>query len=52
MVLICITLMAKNVEHFSITQPFEIPTLRITCLDLYHIFKWHVVNGIKFKTQT
>jgi hypothetical protein len=41
-VLICISLMIKDVEHFSGTsQPFSIPQLRILCLALYPIF-----NGV------
>jgi hypothetical protein len=41
-VLICISLMIKDVEHFSgVSQPFGIPQLRILCLALYPIF-----NGV------
>jgi hypothetical protein len=39
-VLICISLMTKNVEHFlDASRPFDIPLLRILCLALYLIFK-------------
>ena len=39
-VLICISLMIKDVEHFlGVSQPFGIPQLRILCLALYPIFK-------------
>jgi hypothetical protein len=38
-VLICISLMIKDVEYFSgACQPFSIPHLGIHCLALYHIF--------------
>jgi hypothetical protein len=38
-VLICISLMTKDVEHFfGTSQPFGIPQLRILCLSLYPIF--------------
>jgi hypothetical protein len=38
-VLICISLMTKDVEHFlGTSQPFGIPQLRILCLTLYPIF--------------
>ena len=44
-VLICISLMIKDVEHFSgASQPFSIPHLGIHCLALYHIFKWGYLN--------
>ena len=37
---ICISLMIKDVEHFSgASLPFRIPQLRILCLALYPIFK-------------
>ena len=40
-VLICISLMIKDIEHFlSASQPFEFPQLRILCLALCPIFKW------------
>jgi hypothetical protein len=36
---ICISLMIKDVEHFSgASQPFNIPQLRILCLALCPIF--------------
>jgi hypothetical protein len=40
LVLICISLMTKNVEHFlgCFSQPFGIPQLAILCLALYPIF--------------
>ena len=39
-VLICISLMIKDVEHFlGASQPFTILQLRILCLALYPIFK-------------
>jgi hypothetical protein len=39
-VLICISLMIKDVEHFlGATQPLGIPTLKIHCLALYPILK-------------
>jgi hypothetical protein len=38
-VLICISLMIKDAEHFlSASQPLDIPQLRILCLALYPIF--------------
>jgi hypothetical protein len=38
-VLICISLMINDVEHFLVaSQPFGIPQLRILCLALYPIF--------------
>jgi hypothetical protein len=38
-VLICISLMIKDIEHFlGASQPFGIPQLRILCLALYPIF--------------
>jgi len=37
-VLICISLMTKDVEHLSTSQPFDIPQLRILCLALHPIF--------------
>jgi hypothetical protein len=38
-VLICISLMIKDVEHFlGASLPFGIPQLRILCLTLYPIF--------------
>jgi hypothetical protein len=39
-VLICISLMIKDVEHFfsGASQPFGIPHLRILCLALYPLF--------------
>jgi hypothetical protein len=38
-VLICISLMTKDVEHFlGASQPFGIPQLKILCLALYPIF--------------
>jgi hypothetical protein len=38
-VLICISLMIKDVEHFlGASQPLGIPQLRILCLALYPIF--------------
>jgi hypothetical protein len=38
-VLICISLMIKDVEHFlGASQPFDIPQLRILSLALYPIF--------------
>jgi hypothetical protein len=42
-VLICISLMTKDVEHFFLgggcaSQPFSIPQLRILCFALYPIF--------------
>jgi hypothetical protein len=40
-VLICISLMIKDVEHFSgAFLPFCIPQVRILCLALSPIFKW------------
>jgi hypothetical protein len=36
--LICISLMAKNVEHLFVSQLFEILLLKILCLVLYPIF--------------
>jgi hypothetical protein len=38
-ILICISLMSKYVEHFflDVSQPFNIPQLRILCLALYPI---------------
>jgi hypothetical protein len=37
-ILICISLMTKDVEHFlGASQPFGIPQLRILCLALYSI---------------
>jgi hypothetical protein len=39
-ILICISMMAKDVEHvFSVSQPFVFPVLRILCLQLYPILK-------------
>ena len=39
-ILICISLMIKDVEHFSgASQPFGIPWVRILCLALSPIFK-------------
>jgi hypothetical protein len=40
-VLICISLMIEDVEHFfsGASQPFGIPQVRILCLALYPIFK-------------
>jgi hypothetical protein len=39
-ILICISLMTKDVEHFlGASQPFGIPQFRILCLALYPIFK-------------
>ena len=35
-VLTCISLMVKDIEHLSISQPFEFPLVRILWLDLYH----------------
>jgi hypothetical protein len=38
-VLICISLMTKDVEHFlGASRPFSIPQLRILCLALYSTF--------------
>jgi hypothetical protein len=37
-VLICISLMIKDVGHFFVSHPFEIPWLRILCLALYSTF--------------
>jgi hypothetical protein len=39
-VLICVSLMTKDVEHFSfrVSEPFKFPQLRILCLALYPIF--------------
>jgi hypothetical protein len=38
-VLICISLMTKDIEHFlGASQPFSIPQLKILCLALYPIF--------------
>jgi hypothetical protein len=37
-VLIFISLMTKNVVHLGISQPFDIPQLKILCLALYPIF--------------
>jgi hypothetical protein len=38
-VLFCISMMIKDVEHFlGASQPFSIPQLKILCLALYHIF--------------
>ena len=39
-VFISMSLMAKDVEHIFVSQPFEIPLLRILCLVLYPIFKF------------
>jgi hypothetical protein len=40
-VLICISLMIKDAEHYSgASQPISIPHLRILCLPLSPIFKW------------
>jgi hypothetical protein len=39
-VLNCISLMTKDVEHFlGVSQPFSVPHLRILCLALYPILK-------------
>ena len=44
-VLICISLMIKDTEHFSgASQPFCIPQLKILCLALHLIFKWCYLN--------
>jgi hypothetical protein len=38
-ILFCISLMTKDVEHFlGASQSFGTPQLRILCLDLYPIF--------------
>ena len=39
-VLISISLMTKDVEHFFLFQPFDIPVLKYLCLNLYSILKW------------
>jgi len=40
-VLTCISLIAKDIEtSLSVSQSFEIPLLRILCLDLHPIFSW------------
>jgi hypothetical protein len=45
-ILICISLMIKDVEHFfRFSQPFSIPQLRILCLALYFIFKCNSFHG-------
>jgi hypothetical protein len=44
-VLICISLMIKDVEHFSgASQPLGIPQVRILCFSLSLIFKWGYLN--------
>ena len=48
-VLICISLMIKDVEHFwSASQSFGIPQLRILCLALYPIFNGVIwISGVQ-----
>jgi hypothetical protein len=49
-VLICISLMIKDVEHFfsSASQPFSIPQLRILRLALYPIFNGVIwISGVQ-----
>jgi hypothetical protein len=48
-VLICISLMIKDFEHFfSASQPFGIPQLRILCLALYPIFNVVIwISGVQ-----
>jgi hypothetical protein len=41
-VLIYISLMATDIKHLSVSQPFEFSLLRILCLDLHPIFNWAI----------
>ena len=45
-ILICISLMDKGIKTFSLStsQAFEIPLLRIFCLDLYPVFNWIICS--------
>jgi hypothetical protein len=44
-VLIYISLVAKDIEHIFSSQSSEIPLLRILCLALYHIFVFREKNA-------